>query len=67
LQYTWVERAPTRWHATRLAQPTRRVAAVKIGANVPGLMVEVRLMADQFDTGIPKEGVIVYRFKRLTR
>jgi hypothetical protein len=43
------------------------VAAVKIGANVPGLMVEVRLMADQFDTGIPKEGVIVYRFKRLTR
>ena len=52
LQNTWVERAPTRWHAISLAQPTRRVAAVKMWANVPGLMVEVRLTADQFDTGI---------------
>jgi len=49
-------------HAISLAQPppTGRVAAVKIGAGVPYLMVEARLMADQFDAGIPKEGVIVY-------
>jgi hypothetical protein len=33
---------------------------VKIGTDVPYLMVEARLMADQFDAGIPKEGVIVY-------
>ena len=39
---------------TRPGSPTRRVAAVKIGANVPGLMVEVRLTADQFDTGIDR-------------
>jgi negative regulator of replication initiation len=49
-------------HAISLTQPptTGRVAAVKIGADVPYLMVEARLMADQFDSGIPKEGVIVY-------
>ena len=49
-------------HAISLTQPppTGRVAAVKIGANVPYLMVEARLKADQFDAGIPKEGVIVY-------
>jgi hypothetical protein len=33
---------------------------VKIGTDVPYLMVEARLMADQFDAGIPKGGVIVY-------
>jgi hypothetical protein len=49
-------------HAISLTQPppTGRVAAVKIGADVPYLMVEARLMADQFDARIPKEGVIVY-------
>ena len=33
---------------------------MKIGAGVPYLMVEARLKADQFDAGIPSEGVIVY-------
>jgi hypothetical protein len=49
-------------HAISLTQPppTGRVAALKIGTDVPYLMVEARLMADQFDAGIPKEGVIVY-------
>ena len=49
-------------HAISLTQPppTGRVAAAKIGADVPYLMVEARLKADQFDAGIPKEGVIVY-------
>jgi hypothetical protein len=37
------------------------VAAIQIGAAVPYLMVEARLRADQFDTNIPNEGVIVYR------
>ena len=41
--------------------PTGRVAAIQIGAAVPYLMVEARLRADQFDTNIPNEGVIVYR------
>ncbi len=50
-------------HAISLTQPppTGRMAAVKIGTDVPYLMVEARLMADQFDSGIPKEGVIVYK------
>ncbi len=49
-------------HAISLTQPppAGRVAAVKIGGSVPYLMVEARLKADQFDAGIPKEGVIVY-------
>ena len=49
-------------HAISLAQPppSGQVAAVKIGAGVPYLMVEARLKADQFDAAIPKEGVIVY-------
>ena len=37
------------------------MSAVKIGTGVPYLMVEARLKADQFDGGIPKEGVIVYQ------
>ena len=41
--------------------PTGRVTAVQIGAEVPYLMVEARLKADQFDINIPNEGVIVYR------
>jgi hypothetical protein len=50
-------------HAISLTQPppSGRVAAVKIGATVPYLMVEARLMADQFDARIPGEGVIVYQ------
>src|SRR5438876_1111246 len=47
-------------HAISLIQPppSGRVAAVKIGSGVPYLMVEARLMVDQFDAGIPAEGVI---------
>jgi hypothetical protein len=50
-------------HAVGLAQPppTGRVAAVRVGAQVPYLMVEARLKNDRFDAGIPSEGVIVYR------
>jgi PASTA domain-containing protein len=50
-------------HAISLIQPppTGRKAAVQIGAQVPYLMVEARLKADQFDVNIPNEGVIVYR------
>ena len=50
-------------HAISLTQPppTGRAAAVKIGASVPYYMVEARLKADQFDAGIPQEGVIVYK------
>ena len=50
-------------HAVGLVQPPPdgRVAAVRIGASVPYLMVEARQKVDQFDAGIPSEGVIVYR------
>jgi hypothetical protein len=50
-------------HAIGLTQPppTGRVAAVRIGSQVPYLMVEARLMNDQFDARIPAQGVIVYR------
>jgi hypothetical protein len=50
-------------HAASLIQPppTGRVASVQIGTEVPYLMVEARLKADQFDINIPNEGVIVYR------
>jgi len=50
-------------HAISLIQPppTGRKAAVQIGAQVPYLLVEARLQADQFDVNIPNEGVIVYR------
>ena len=50
-------------HAIGLVQPppTGRVAAVQIGSQVPYLMVEARLMNDQFDATIPSQGVIVYR------
>ncbi|WP_344055578.1 hypothetical protein, partial [Microbacterium lacus] len=49
-------------HAISLTQPppSGRVAAVKVGSGVPYVMIEARLMADQFDAGIPEEGVIVY-------
>lgn len=50
-------------HAVGLVQPppTGRVAAVRIGSQVPFLMVEARLMNDPFDANIPSQGVIVYR------
>ncbi len=50
-------------HSISLVQPppTGRVAAIQIGTEVPYLMVEVRLRADQFDANIPSEGVIVYQ------
>lgn len=49
-------------HAVSLTQPppTGRVAAVQVGQQVPYLMVEARLRADQFDANIPSEGVILY-------
>jgi hypothetical protein len=37
------------------------VAGVRIGSQVPYLMVEARQRVDQFDSRIPSEGVIVYR------
>jgi hypothetical protein len=50
-------------HSASLIQPppTGRTAAIQIGIEVPYLMVEARLQADQFDVNIPNEGVIVYR------
>jgi hypothetical protein len=50
-------------HANSLIQPppAPRVAAVQIGQQVPYLMVEGRLRADQFDMNISSEGVIVYQ------
>jgi hypothetical protein len=50
-------------HDVGLVQPppSGRVAAVRIGAQVPYLMVEARQKVDQFDANIPSEGVIVYR------
>ena len=50
-------------HAVGLVQPppSGRLAAVQIGSHVPYLMVEARQRVDQFDGGIPSEGVIVYR------
>ncbi len=69
----WLDRATIAQHAGRVGvyalhaisltqpPPTGRMAAVKIGTDVPYLIVEARLMADPFDAGIPKEGVIVYK------
>ena len=50
-------------HAISLIQPppAGRIAALQIGQQVPYLMVEARLRADQFDVNIPSEGVIVYQ------
>jgi hypothetical protein len=50
-------------HSVGLVQPppSGRVAAVRIGSQVPYLMVEARQRVDQFDASIPSEGVIVYR------
>jgi len=56
-------------HAVGLVQPppSGRTTAVRIGSQVPHLMVEARLMVDQFESpsqlesGILSQGVIVYR------
>ncbi len=50
-------------HTIGLVQPppSGRVAAVRIGSQVPFLMVEARRKVDQFDANIPSEGVIVYQ------
>lgn len=50
-------------HSVGLVQPppTGRWAAVRIGSAVPYLMVEARQRVDQFDRGIPSEGILVYR------
>jgi hypothetical protein len=52
-------------HAIGLIQPppSGRWAAVRIGSQVPYLMVEARQMVDQFERGIPDQGVIVYRIQ----
>lgn len=43
--------------------PSGRSAAVRVGTQAPYLMVEARQRFDQFDQGIPSEGVIVYRIQ----
>jgi hypothetical protein len=56
-------------YAVGLTQPPPfgRSTAVRIGSAVPYLMVEARMMVDQFESpsqlepGIPSQGVIVYR------
>jgi hypothetical protein len=56
-------------HSVGLVQPppSGRSAAIRIGSSVPYLMVEARMMVDQFESpsqlesGIPSQGVIVYR------
>lgn len=50
-------------HSLGLVQPppSGRVAAVRIGSQIPYLMVEARQRVDQFDANIPSEGVIMYR------
>jgi hypothetical protein len=49
-------------HSVGLVQPppSGRWAAVRLGSQVPYLMVEARQRVDQFDRGISGEGVIVY-------
>jgi hypothetical protein len=43
--------------------PSGRVAAIRIGSEVPYVVVEARQRVDQFDARIPSEGVIVYRIQ----
>src|SRR2546426_3103380 len=49
-------------HSVGLVQPppSGRSAAVRIGLQVPYLLVEARQRVDQFDGNVPGEGVIVY-------
>src|SRR5438105_3060235 len=55
--------ADYRLHSVGLVQPppSGRGAAVRIGSQVPYLMVEARQKVDQFDANIPSDGVIVYQ------
>jgi len=50
-------------HSVGLVQPppSGRSTAVRLGSQVPYLMVEARQKVDQFDRNLPGEGVIVYR------
>jgi hypothetical protein len=52
-------------HSVGLVQPppAGRWAAVQIGSQVPYLLVEARQQTDQFDGGIPGQGVIIYRIQ----
>lgn len=43
------------------APPDGRWSGVRIGSQVPYIIVEARTKNDQFDSGIKSEGVIVYR------
>ena len=56
------QRADYTLHPISLIQPSPagRVAAVQVGQQIPYVMIEARLRADQFDVNIPSEGVIVY-------
>jgi len=49
-------------HSVGLSQPppSGRWSAVRLGSQLPYFVVEARQKVDQFDRGIPKEGVIVY-------
>ena len=69
----WLDGSAIAQHTTRTATymlhsvgliqppPSGRSTAVQIGSQPPYLMVESRLMVDQFETNIGSEGVIVYR------
>src|SRR5437879_2906878 len=69
----WLDSSAIVQHTTRTADytlhsiglvqppPSGRWAAVRIGAQVPYLMVEARQKVDQFDVNIGRQGVIVYR------
>jgi hypothetical protein len=52
-------------HTLGMAQPPPpgRVTAVQVGSEEPYLMIEARQKVDQFDAGIPSEGVIVYEVR----
>jgi hypothetical protein len=70
---SWIDASAIAQHTARTAEynlhsvglvqppPSGRSAAVRIGSQVPYLMVEARQKVDQFDANIPAEGVIVYR------
>jgi hypothetical protein len=47
--------------------PSGRVTAIRVGSQVPYLMIEARQRVDQFDRNIPSEGVIVYRVQTSDR
>jgi hypothetical protein len=69
----WLEASTIAMHSGRIADyhlhsiglvqppPFGRVAAIRVGSQVPYLMVEARQRVDQFDANIFSEGVIVYQ------